>query len=126
MPQFGELESAVMDRVWTAGSPVRARDVLIELRREGRLNLAYTRVQAVMAILYRKGWLAREQENHVWRYSATAPRALCTAQLLDEALATAPDRPAALALFAQCMARDEADELRRVLDKVHARFQNGE
>ncbi|MDA8393197.1 MAG: BlaI/MecI/CopY family transcriptional regulator, partial [Actinomycetota bacterium] len=58
---FGELESAVMDRVWAAGRPLSVREVLEDLR--GERALAYTTVMTVMDNLHRKGWLVRHQQG---------------------------------------------------------------
>jgi predicted transcriptional regulator len=113
---FGELEAAIMDRVWAAGEPVRVRQVVDELLRDR--DIAYTTVQTVMEILRRKGWLAREKRGRAAYYWAAASREDYTARLMDEALATAPDRTAALARLFGRMDPAEAAELRKALDQV--------
>jgi predicted transcriptional regulator len=114
MPRFGDLEAAVMEQVWAAGRPVRVREVLepITAQRE----LAYTTVQTVMDVLYRKGWLARVKEGRVNLYAATASRDDYVAGLVGEALAEADDRSAALLRLVEGMDPSEVRELRGALD----------
>jgi len=113
---FGELESAIMDRVWSTGRPVLVREIWADLRPER--EPAYNTVLTVMEILYRKGWLAREKAGRAFRYRATVTREDYTAGLMDEALEATPDRVAALRSFAGRIGMDEARELRRVLDQA--------
>lgn len=113
MRQFGDLEAAIMDRVWAAEEPVRVRAVLEDLQRDR--EIAYTTVQTVMEILHRKGWLARHKDGRAFRYAPTAPREEYAARLMDEALATTPDRTAALVHFFDRLDRAEADGLREAL-----------
>ena len=54
MQGFGELESAIMERVWSAGRPLLVREIQQALE-PGR---AYNTVWTVTEVLYRKGWLA--------------------------------------------------------------------
>ncbi|MFC6706617.1 BlaI/MecI/CopY family transcriptional regulator [Flexivirga alba] len=72
MPRFGDLEAAIMDQVWALGDPVRVRDVLEELQRSP--VPAYTTVQTVMDILFRKGWLTRRKHGRANLYAAAASR----------------------------------------------------
>lgn len=116
MSRFGDLEAAIMERVWAAGDGVRVRDVVEELRRER--EIAYTTVQTVMEILRRKGWLTREKDGRAHRYRAAATRDDYTAQLVDEALEQAPDRTAALVRLVQRMDPAEAAELQRALSEA--------
>src|SRR6266700_2026522 len=76
---FGELEAAIMDRVWAAGRPVRVREIHDALRPDR--EPAYNTVLTVVEILYRKGWLAREKDGRAFRYRATASREEYTAGL---------------------------------------------
>ncbi len=116
MRGFGELESAIMDRVWSAGRPVLVREIWADLRPER--EPAYNTVLTVVEILYRKGWLAREKAGRAFRYRATVTREDYTAGLMDEALEATPDRVAALRSFVGRIGLDEARELRRVLDQA--------
>jgi predicted transcriptional regulator len=112
--RFGDLEAAIMDRVWAAAGPMRVRDVLNDLQRDGR-EVAYTTVQTVMEILCRKGWLDRAKDGRAFRYLATASAEEYAARLIDEALAAAPDRTAALVHFFDRLDEAEVAELRAAL-----------
>lgn len=103
-----------MEQVWVAGRPVRVREVLEPINAER--ELAYTTVQTVMDVLYRKGWLARVKEGRVNLYAATATRDDYVAGLVGEALAEADDRSAALLRLVEGMDPTEVRELRSALD----------
>jgi len=113
---FGELEAAIMDRVWLAGRPVLVREIWEGLRPER--EPAFNTVQTVMEILYRKGWLAREKHGRAYRYWATVSREDYTAGLMGEALETSPDRVAALRSFVGRIHPADARQLRRMLDQA--------
>ena len=113
---FGELEAAIMDRVWSAGGPVRVREIHDGLRPER--EPAYNTVLTVVEILYRKGWLAREKDGRAYLYRATASREDYTAGLMGEAFEASTDRLATLRSFVQRIDPAEAAELRVILDEA--------
>src|SRR5260370_41390095 len=113
---FGELEAAIMDRIWVAARPVLVREIWAALRPER--EPAYNTVLTVMEILYRKGWLERERDGRAFRYRATVTREDYTAGLMGEALEASQDRGAALRSFAERIDPAEARQLRRMLDKA--------
>jgi predicted transcriptional regulator len=113
---FGELEAAIMDRVWRAGRPVRVREIWAQLRPER--EPAYNTVLTVVEILYRKGWLARAKDGRAYLYRATVTREDYTAGLMGEALEASPDRMAALRSFVERIDPAEARQLRRLLNKA--------
>jgi predicted transcriptional regulator len=113
MPRFGDLEAAIMDAVWAVDAPVRVRDVLERIERDP--EPAYTTVQTVMDVLFRKGWLTRTKKGRVNMYTAGASRQDYVGGLMDEALEAADDRTAALAKFFERMDPDENATLRRLL-----------
>ncbi|MQA87461.1 MAG: BlaI/MecI/CopY family transcriptional regulator [Streptosporangiales bacterium] len=119
MPRFGDLEAAIMDRVWAAGVPVRVRDVVEDLQRER--PIAFTTVQTVMENLFRKGWLRRAKEGRIHRYWPAASREEYSAGLVEEALQAAPDRAAVLARLVARMPRGELDALRTALEEAKER-----
>ena len=124
MAQFGELEAAIMETVWSADGPLTVREVVVRLRPE-RVS-AYTTVQTVMEILHRKGWLARAKDGRAFRYAARAPREEYTARLIDAALAASPDRTAALVHFLADRLDDaQVDELRAALVRARAEAGTG-
>lgn len=116
MPKFGELEAVIMDEVWASEEPVLVRDVVQALQRERKA--AFTTVQTVMEILFRKGWLTREKDGRAYRYWATRARAEYTAQLLSEAFDTTPERGAAFSRLLQSLEPDEVAELSAALDEA--------
>ena len=124
MRQLGELEAAIMDRLWEWGRPALVREVVEDLR--GDRPLAYTTVMTVMENLYRKGWLRRERDGRAWRYEPTSSRSGYTAALMSDALATSPDRRTALKHFALQMSPHDAALLREALDQEPGRREAGE
>src|SRR5258706_11069766 len=94
---FGELEAAVMQRLWDRADPATVRDVLTDLARER--ELAYTTVLTVMEKLYRKGWLGREPQGRAHLYRPLVSREEYTARLMREALTDSGDRAQALLHF---------------------------
>lgn len=107
-----------MTEVWSAGRPVRVRDVLTGVNQHRQL--AYTTVQTVMDVLHRKGWLARSKEGRANVYTPIGSREDYIAGLLGEALTETDDRAAALLRFFEQMDADEADELRLAWDQAKA------
>ncbi|WP_300642008.1 BlaI/MecI/CopY family transcriptional regulator [Nocardioides sp.] len=113
MRQLGQLETAVMDRLWTWGRPVSVREVLEDLVRER--PLAYTTVMTVMDKLHSKELVSRKKDGKAYLYAAISTREEHTAMLLDEVLAASEDRSAALLHLLDRMDRAEVDELRAAL-----------
>ena len=124
MRRFGELEAVIMDRLWEWGRPVLVRDVVDDLHDER--GLAYTTVMTVMENLHRKGWLRRERDGRAWRYEPTGSRSSYTAALMNDALATSPDRRTALAHFAPQMSPHDAALLREALGQAPGKAAAGE
>lgn len=116
MRGFGELESAIMDVMWSRAEPATVRDVLEEL--QGQRDSAYTTVMTVMNILHRKGWLDRERDGRAWRYAPTTTREAYAAQLMREALQDGADTEAVLAHFVTESTPEEADALRAALRRI--------
>lgn len=113
MRGFGDLEAAIMDAIWSADEPLTVRTVVDQLNQER--PLAYTTVQTVTEILYRKGWLQRGKEGRAYRYWARGSREDYTAGLGEEVLSATPDRTAALVRLFEQMEPGEASELRAAL-----------
>lgn len=114
MRSFGDLEAAIMDRIWSAGQPLLVRDVQQTLTPQR----AYNTVLTVVDILYRKGWLAREKDGRAYRYRAVVTREDYTAGLMREVLAASSDRGATLRRFAERIGPDEAEQLREALERA--------
>jgi predicted transcriptional regulator len=112
---FGELEAAVMERLWAADAPRTVRQVHTELA--AYRQLAYTTVMTVMDKLHRKGWLTREPVGRAYAYTPAVSRDRYTAGLMGEALAASSDRSAALLAFLDQLTPEEAAQLRAALDE---------
>ncbi|UNS98248.1 BlaI/MecI/CopY family transcriptional regulator [Streptomyces tubbatahanensis] len=118
MPRpLGELEDAVMTRVWRWNRPVTVREVLEDLQKER--TVAYTTVMTVMDNLRQKGWLRREQEGRAYRYAAVSTRAAYSAALMNEAWSASDNPAAALVDFFGMMSPEQVDVLRAALRVVH-------
>ncbi len=116
MARFGDLEASIMDVVWAAGAPVRVREVSDRLNQER--PLAFNTVQTVMENLFHKGWLSRTKNGRAYWYEAVRSRDDYVGQLLNEALAVAPDPAATLVRLVGGMDPDEIASLRAALDAV--------
>jgi predicted transcriptional regulator len=124
MRRFGELEAVIMDRLWARNRPMLVREVVDELHDDR--EPAYTTVMTVMENLHRKGWLRRERDGRAWRYEPTGSRSSYTAGLMNDALATSPDRRTALAHFALQMSPNDAALLREALEQALGEAEAGE
>ncbi|MET9968503.1 BlaI/MecI/CopY family transcriptional regulator [Streptomyces sp. NPDC006356] len=110
MPRpLGELEDAVMTRVWKWNRPVTVREVLEDLQQER--SIAYTTVMTVLDNLHQKGWVRREAEGRAYRYEAVSTRAAYAAALMNDAWSQSDNPAAALVAFFGMM----SDEQRRAL-----------
>lgn len=103
-----------MDRLWTWDRPATVREVVDDINRQR--PIAYTTVMTVADILYGKGVLTREKQGRAWLYRPALSREAYTAALMQEALDSSRDRPAALAHFIDEISPDELEVLRGLLD----------
>jgi predicted transcriptional regulator len=119
MRGFGQLESQIMNVLWTSGQSATVREVLEELRRNR--PIAYTTVMSVMDNLHRKQWLEREREGRAYRYRPVSSREHYVAELMRDALSSSTDQAAALVHFAEQLTDDESVTLRWALLRRVAR-----
>ncbi|MEU0334940.1 BlaI/MecI/CopY family transcriptional regulator [Streptomyces sp. NPDC006193] len=111
MPRpLGELEDAVMTRVWKWNRPVTVREVLEDLQRER--SIAYTTVMTVLDNLHQKGWVRREAEGRAYRYEAVSTRAAYAAALMNDAWSQSDNPAAALVAFFGMMSDEQRQALR--------------
>jgi len=107
----GSLESRVMHVLWQAGRPVPGREVWLALS-DDESGPARTTVLTVLSRLEAKGMVARNDEGGfvpVRTESATA------ASRMEQLLAHADDREAALAQFAGLLPHEDLLALTRAL-----------
>jgi predicted transcriptional regulator len=113
---LGELEDAVMTRVWKWNRPVTVREVLEDLQQER--SIAYTTVMTVLDNLHQKGWVRREAEGRAYRYEAVSTRAAYAAALMNEAWTQSDNPAAALVAFFGMMSPEQREALRDAVRMV--------
>ncbi|MGH3467977.1 MAG: BlaI/MecI/CopY family transcriptional regulator [Thermocrispum sp.] len=113
MRGFGELESAVMERMWRADGATTVRAVLEELQQDR--DIAYTTVMSTMDNLHRKRWLDREKHGKAFHYWPTLSREEYSARLMHEALEDAERPDIVLARFLEQIPHDDSTRLNRVM-----------
>jgi predicted transcriptional regulator len=111
MATLGDLERAVMERLWAADGPVAATTLRGELAERG---VALTTVHTVLTRLEHKGFVVHD-EGRPRRFRPRATRADHAAELMHEVLGQAGDRHAVLARFVGSVNADEARLLRELL-----------
>ncbi|WP_308405336.1 BlaI/MecI/CopY family transcriptional regulator [Streptomyces sp. B93] len=117
MPRpLGELEDAVMTRVWKWNRPVTVREVLEDLQQER--SIAYTTVMTVLDNLHQKGWVRREAEGRAYRYEAVSTRAAYAAALMNDAWSQSDNPAAALVAFFGMMSDEQRQALRDAIRVV--------
>ncbi len=122
MARLGELEQAVMERLWSAPEPQTVRQVHDELCE--RRDLAYTTVMTVLQRLAKKHLVVQHRDDRAHRYAPTHGRDELVAGLMVDALDQASDsgsRRAVLVHFVERVGADEADALRRALAELEAK-----
>jgi len=113
---LGELEDAVMTRVWKWNRPVTVREVLEDLQQER--SIAYTTVMTVLDNLHQKGWVRREAEGRAYRYEAVSTRAAYAAALMNDAWSQSDNPAAALVAFFGMMSPEQREALRDAVRMV--------
>jgi predicted transcriptional regulator len=111
--EFGQLESAIMDVVWSADRPQKVREVRERLC-YGR-PVAYTTVMTVMGILHGKGVLRRQKQGRAWLYWPAEAREDHDARLMAEALRSGGNHLITMRRFVERVSDDEMACLREAL-----------
>ena len=115
MREFGQLEGAIMDVIWSGNRPYSVREV--RERMEYDRPVAYTTVMTVMDILYRKGVLQRVKHGRAWRYWPVEQREEHDARVMTEILRSGGDEALTMRRFLERVNDDEMERLRiAVLD----------
>ncbi|AVZ70969.1 CopY family transcriptional repressor [Streptomyces lunaelactis] len=105
--ELGELEHAVMTRIWRWNRPVTVREVLNDLKKER--SIAYTTVLTVMGNVHSKGWLRRSLDGRAFRYSPVSTRAVYSATLMNEAWSRSDSPAAALVALFDMMSAEQRE-----------------
>lgn len=95
--ELGELERAVLDRLWESGpADVKAMHAAVgEVR-----GLASNTIQSTLERLFRKGLASRRKVGRAYRYEARLSREDWIAEEIREVLARARDPEARVAMVA--------------------------
>lgn len=107
----GDLESEVLAALWAAGRPLTAGDVSEHL--DGQL--AYNTVQTILARLYSKGAVEREQAGRAHAYSPVLDDAGMLAQRMRAVLDKGGDHAAVLTRFVGALDADDERVLAELL-----------
>jgi predicted transcriptional regulator len=113
MRGLGDLESTIMERLWSYHRPASVRDVLEDLRRER--EIAYTTVMTVMDKLHKKGLLRRKAVGRAYVYETLATREAYTADLMRSSLASSGNQAATLVHFLERLTPEESVALEAAL-----------
>jgi len=111
--EFGQLESAIMEVIWSQDRPYLVREVRERLN-YGR-PVAYTTVMTVMTILHGKGVLRREKHGRAWRYWPAERREEHDARLMAEILRSGSDCRATMRRFLDRITDEEIDLIRNAV-----------
>lgn len=114
--RVGELESEILELLWSARAWLSGREVWERLGEESR---AYTTVMTVLGRLVDKGLVERSEQEGTHRYRAAGDADELTAQAIRSLLAATADPRAALAHFVDglddpALVADLAEALKRV------------
>ncbi|WP_435853757.1 BlaI/MecI/CopY family transcriptional regulator [Streptomyces misionensis] len=114
---MGELEDAVMTRVWEWNRPVTVREVLEDLQQER--PIAYTTVMTVLGNLHQKGLVRRQPERRAYRYEAVSTRAAYAAALMNDAWSQSDNPTAALIAFFGMLSEEQHQALSDAIRIAH-------
>jgi predicted transcriptional regulator len=114
---LGQLESAVMERMWSGRPRAAVREMLADLRQDR--EIAYTTVMTVMDALHRKGLLRRQAVGRAYVYEVAASKEAYTAELMRDVLAGGGDRAATFVHFVERLTAEESAALDAAL-RTHA------
>lgn len=110
----GSLEHAVLTVLWDHGDWLTPAQV--HERLDVERPVGYATVTTVLIRLFRKDRLTRQKVGHAYAYRPVQSREEFLAGRMDEILAAATDRPAALAHFVDVLTEADRAEVRRYLD----------
>jgi len=126
---LGDLEIAVLEALWRAGSAT-VKELHRALRGEG--GPSHNTVQASVERLYRKGLLDRRKVSHAYVYAARFDRKSLLEVAVGEILGrlAGDQRDPTLSAFVDLAAREGEESLRRlealVAERLGARRDEGE
>ena len=119
MREFGQLESAIMEVIWSQERPLVVREVRERLQYPR--PVAYTTVMTVMTILHGKGVLRREKQGRAWRYWPAETREEHDARLMAEVMRSGGNHRVTLRRFLERVSDEELQSLLRAVDDTAPR-----
>lgn len=119
MRQLGQLEAAVMARLWSSAEARSVREVVEDMQQDR--VIAYTTVMTVLDNLHRKRLVERTKDGRAYRYRARLSREDHAAALMEEVLAASSDRHATLLRFVEQISPEEVGQLREALETMDSR-----
>ncbi len=117
---IGELEGAVLERLWSHGpSDVKSMHRRLGAERGIKLNT----VQSAMERLYRKGLLSREKVSHAYVYDTRVTREQLSAQVIGQVVEqlAGPEPSVMLSAFVSLAEQEGEEALARLEAMVAAR-----
>lgn len=112
--RLGELERAIMERLWACPTGLLASEVAAQLDPRP----APTTVLTVLDRLVRKGLVTRAREGRAHRYTPAGSKESFVAEVMRTTLADTSDPEAVLTHFVGTASETEMAALRRVLDAL--------
>ena len=116
--RLGSLEQQVMDVLWDNGAS-SVREIIDALPAAN----AYTTIATVLRNLERKKLVSAQRRRRSVHYSARTSRDEHAANLMNQALASSKDRAASILHFVDTISDDDADLLRRYLERPQSEGQ---
>ena len=116
MRGFGDLEAAIMERLWDTDDAATGNELLDALG-PGR-DIAYTTVTRALDNLQRRGWLTRSRRGRAFVYRPTLTRAKYSADVMRDALQESGQSDAVLTHFVEQMSPAETAALHSALLKL--------
>lgn len=114
--QFGELETVVMDVMWSGTEPLSVRNVHDVLKNERQI--AYTTVMSTMDNLFRKGWLLREKVGLAYHYQPLMSREEHSAKLMRTVFESGGDSELILNFFFDQIGDNDSNKLRTAFQRL--------
>lgn len=115
---LGELETTIMQVLWSSDVPMTVRAVFETVSRDRQL--AYTTVMTVLDRLAKKGRVARRQEGRAWLYVPAATHSEMVVRAMAELLDEAGDEAnLVLAQFVEGLTESRREHVERVLRVLH-------
>jgi predicted transcriptional regulator len=113
----GELESQVMDALWSSNTPMTSQQILDRVNEQGN-DLALTTILTVLSRLADKDMLLRENTGtRSLLFSATQSREAHNAALMLKLLGEAGNPALAFAQFTKSLTPKQLSALRKSLEK---------